>query len=135
MHGNRHCSDFSHCSVLEHYFQQILDIIAITDSFLPQKSPRGKRGKDFWTPYLTQLKDDSVTCSSDWVAKSRPLSGPTFERKKSIHFLYKAEIRRQKRLRAAVKSGTLEQNLLDRDYNSFQRDWKRVTQVRCPLVN
>ena len=87
LHGNKHCSNFHHHSVLEHYFQNLIDIVAIADSVLPRKYPRGKRGKDFWSESLTQLKSDSISSNSEWKQAGCPSSGPSFDKKKTCHFL------------------------------------------------
>ena len=135
LHGDRQCSDLSHHSTLEHYFQNLVDIIAIADSVLPRKSPHGKRGKGFWTESLTRFKNDSINSHRQWEQAGRPSSGPSFESKKSSHFIYKAELRRQQRLSAAEKNEALRKNLLDKDNVSFWKDWKKASQIRCPLVN
>ena len=135
LHGDRQCSNHSHHSSIEHYFQSIVDIIAIADSVLPRKSPHGKRGKGFWSESLSRFKLESVNSHRDWEQAGRPPSGPTYERKKSSHYIYKAELRRQKRQDAAEKNEALGKNLLDKDYVSFWKDWKRASQVKSPPVN
>ena len=65
----------------------------------------------------------------------RPSSGPLFERRKSAYYLYKAELRRQRRMFAAEKNEALSNGLIDKDFNSFWKGWKKASQANCPLVN
>ena len=37
LHGNNLCSCDSHLVAIEHYFQSLVDVVAIADSFLPRK--------------------------------------------------------------------------------------------------
>ena len=135
LHGDKCCFDSSHCTALEQYFQSLVDIIAIAESHLPQKIPQGKGGQGFWTDSLTQLKSDSVASHREWQSAGRPSSGPLFERKKSNYYKYKAELRRQRRIHAAEKSEALSDRLLNKDFKSFWKGWRRASQVNCPLVN
>ena len=97
LHGDKLCSCSTHHSVIESYFQAIVDAVETSDSVLPRKSPKGKGGRDFWTESLSQFKNDSIDSCNEWQLAGRPSSGPIFERKKSHHYLYKAELRRQRR--------------------------------------
>ena len=135
LHGVKICSCSSHHLVIEGYFQAIVDAVETADSVLPRKSPKGKGGRDFWTESLSHLKSDSIASSNEWQLAGRPSSGPIFERKKSHHYLYKAELRRQRRLCASRKSEALSQNLIDKDYHSFWKDWRKASQTNSPPVN
>ena len=135
LHGNKQCSISSHHSIIDHYLQTVVDAVATADSFLPIKSPKGKGGKHFWSDSLEKLKKDSVESYSEWQIAGRPSSGPFFERKKSCHFTYKAELRRQRRHCALAESEVLSQKLIQKDYFSFWKDWRKASQIRSPLVN
>ena len=135
LHGDKLCSCDSHLVAVEHYFQSLVDVVAIADSFLPRKTPKGKGGKDFWSDSLTRMKTDSCDSYRDWQLAGRPSSGPIFERKKSCHYSYKAELRWQQRLCASRKSEALGQRLMGRDFISFWKDWRKVSQVKSPPVN
>ena len=95
------CDD--HNLVIEQYFQSLVNILEISHSSLPKKSSQGKMGKDFWSDSLTRLKDDSVAAFNTWSSSGRPSSCPIFDRKKHCHYLYKAELRRQRRSFAESK--------------------------------
>ena len=84
---------------------------------------------------LTHLKAESFNIHREWVQEGCPTSGPCFERKRSSYYLYKAEMRRKKRITAANKNEALGEKLLNKDYVSFWKDWKRASQVSCPPVN
>ena len=55
LHGDRLCSCTSHCHSIEQYFQSLLDVIILAESFLPKKTPRGKGGRDYWNDVLSDL--------------------------------------------------------------------------------
>ena len=105
LHGDKYCSHDSHLFEIEQYFQLLLDVVVIADSHLPRKPTHGKKGKGFWSNALTQFKNDSILCYDNWNRGGRPSSGPLFERKRDCHYLYKKELRRQRRLHAGRKSG------------------------------
>ena len=135
IHGDKLCFCSDHVYQIENYFQSIMSVLVVADSLLPRKSPRGKRGNDFWTERLTQLKGDSVKAYDDWVSNGRPSSGPLFECKKTCHYVFKAELRKQRRCSAAEKSEAMSERLMTKDSNGFWRDWKKVSQVHVPPVN
>ena len=58
-----------------------------------------------------------------------------FERRKSSYYNYKAELRRQRRTHAAESSEVLSNSLLNKNFVSFWKGWKRASQIKCPLVN
>ena len=67
--------------------------------------------------------------------KAIPLLVPPLSRKKSCHYIYKVELRRQRRKLAATKSEALENDLINKNYTGFWRDWKKLSQARSPPVN
>ena len=135
IHGDKLCFCENHIFHINHYYQSLLSILEVTDSLLPRKSSHGKKGKDFWSDNLTQLKKNSVDAYDQWTCDGRPSSGPSFERKKSCHYIYKAELRRQRRLFAAEKSETLSNELINKNFQKFWRDWKRLSQSKSPPVS
>ena len=135
VHGNELCFCEQHVFNITRYYHSLLSILEVADSFLPRKSPHGKRGKDFWTEELTSLKRDSVEAYDIWSRDGRPTSGPSFERKKHCHYKYKAELRRRRRVIAAERSEALGNNLMDKDFHNFWRGWKRISQSKSPHVN
>ena len=135
IHGNTYCSCTNHLFHIEQYFESLITVLEIADSHLPRKSPHGKRGKDFWTDNLTQLKSNSVEAYNAWSSEGHPTSGSSFEQKKSCHYIYKVELRRQRRKLAATKSEALGNDLINKNYTGFWRDWKKLSQARSPPVN
>ena len=135
LHGDRYCTHEHHLIDCENYFESLIEIVAIADSYIPRKSPNGKRGKGFWNESLTHLKNDSVECYNRWNECGRPSSGPLFDRKKDSHYRFKVELRRQRSSFAARKSEDLNGKLLDKNFTRFWKDWKQISQVKCPIVN
>ena len=135
LHGNKLCFCENHVYQINEYYCALLSVLEVADSLLPRKSPHGNRGKDFWTENLTQLKRESIEAYNMWSNDGRPSSGPSFERKKHCHYVYKAELRRRRRLMAAEKSDALGSKLMNKDFTSFWRDWKKLSQSKCPPVN
>ena len=134
-HGFHYCMNEHHVFEIEKYFQSIISVIEISHSVLPKKSAHGKKGKGFWSDTLTKLKKESVDAFDTWSRSGRPYAGPTFESKKRCHYAYKAELRRQRRLFGAEKSEALGVKLVEKNYSSFWRNWKNISQVNSPPVN
>ena len=103
VHGDRCCSCDLHVSQIGDYYRSVISVLELADSLLPRKSSYGKNGKDFWTRSLSNLKNNSVDAYNAWSRDGRPSSGQSFEHKKSCHYVYKAELRRQRRLFASEK--------------------------------
>ena len=135
VHGDKCCSCEHHIAQIRGYYQSVISVIELADKLLPRKSSSGKKGKDFWTESLSQLKSNSVDAFNTWSHDGRPSSGPSFERKKSCHYVYKAELRRQRRNFAAEKSEALSDKLLNKDFLSFWRDWRRTANNNAPPVS
>ena len=134
VHGDQYCCNDQHLFEIEQYFESILNVLMIADSYLPRKPP-GKKGKGFWSDSLTRLKNDSIESYDRWCMGGKPTSGVLNDRRKSCHYEYKSELRRQRRLYAAQQSDSLSGKLLDKGYVGFWKEWRRASQVQCPLVN
>ena len=134
-HGDQCCGSSFHMHEIENYFQSLLEVVVLADSHIPRNSNRGKSGKGFWTDRLTQLKRDSVESYEIWCDAGRPSSGRLFECKKHDHYVYKAELRLQRRRHAATKSDALNDKLMAGNHMHFWRRWRSVSQVKCPPVN
>ena len=135
VHGNKLCFCDQHIHQINSYYHSLISVLEVADSLLPRKSPHGKRGKDFWTETLSQLKRESVEAYDKWTNDGRPSSGPSYEHKKDVHYRYKAELRRRRRMMAAERSEALGNDLMDKNFVGFWRDWKRLSQTKCPPVN
>ena len=103
IYGDKLCFCDHHIFQITQYYNSVVSVLEVADSLLPQKSPHGKRGKDFWTDNLSQLKKDSIEAYDIWTEDGRPTSGPSYEHKKACHYRYKAELRRQRRIVAGFK--------------------------------
>ena len=83
---------------------------------------------------MSRLKRESIEAYDKWTEDGRPMSGPSFELKKACHYVYKAELRRRRRVIAAERSDALSDDLMSKDFIGFWRDWKRMSQSKCPPV-
>ena len=64
-----------------------------------------------------------------------PIPVPPMSVKKACHHKYKAELRRRRRVVASERSEALGNNLMNKNFVGFWRDWKRMTQSKSPPVN
>ena len=135
IHGSTYCSCPHHMHSIERYFESLISVIEIAHTYLPTKSALGKKGKGFWTDKLTRLKNQSVDAFNAWNSDGKPLSGPSFDNKKHSHYVYKAELRCQRRMYAAGKSEALGDQLVAKRHSDFWREWKKVSQVKSPPVS
>ena len=90
--------------------------------------PKMKKGveKDWWTPNLTLLRDQSKAIQSLWIAEGRPRQGPTQAERLRVRAAYKGEIRRAKKLPKQDAWNRLHSAMIDHDTGSFWKRWRAI---------
>ena len=76
VHGHSMCDNVSHLHVIEDYYQNIMNAIAVADSVLPRSSPTSQR--HYWNDELSKLKRESIDAYDLWKNSGRPNSGVVF---------------------------------------------------------
>ena len=136
LHGDRCCVNDSHKCSLENYYGEIMSAVIKAESVLPKTDPNCQ--KSFWDDDLSELKENSVTCSQHWKSLGCPKSGPAFECWKKCHYRYKSEIRRKKSAQNKSAINAMHNDLLNKDGISFWKKWNalnRTGESLAPRIN
>ena len=123
-HNSRLCNNCDCLTALEKFYNDIVLSIAVADDTLPRK----KHGlsKPFWSPELTALKEKSVDAHKLWKNSNCPRSGPIFVEKQRSNYAYKQFLRKSKNESSSSMSSELSSNLLNKDTNSFWKNWNSL---------
>ena len=124
VHGKHICDNISHLHILETYYQNIVNAIAVADSVLPRCNPSNQ--KHFWNDELSKLKNESIDAFSLWKNSGRPRSGVIFDLKKSAQYRYKCFLRRCQKDLNREKNDELHNNLIGKDPIKFWKSWKSI---------
>ena len=124
------CDNTQHLISLEKYYCDIVKAIVKADLVLP----RLKHGlsKPFWSPELSELKRKSLDAFTLWKSVGCPRSGVIYSEKNSAHAQYKRQLRINKKMDSSVLSDVLSQSLLDRDSNTFWKNYKNINPGHVP---
>ena len=124
------CDDTQHIVSLENYYCDIVKAIVKADQVLP----RLKHGisKPFWSPELSELKRKSYDAFTLWKSAGCPRLGVIYNEKNSTHAQYKRQLRKNKCMDAGNLSNVLAQSLLDRDSNTFWKNYKNINSGHVP---
>ena len=113
-----------HAALQEEYDDIVRSLVAASRT-LPKASPPGKE-KDWWSPNLTSLQDQSIAIQSAWIAEGRPRHGPTYMERLRVRAAYKREIRNAKKAPKQEAWNRLHSDLLDNNTNSFWKRWRHL---------
>ena len=129
-HYDVHCTDDQHALSLEKYYYDIVEAVVKAD----QSLPRRKHGisKPFWSPELNELKQKSFDAFILWKSAGCPRSGVIYNEKISTHAQYKRQLRISKRTETAKFTDNLSQSLLNRDSNTFWKNYKNINSGNVP---
>ena len=127
LHGENCCLDDSHECSLENYYGEIMSAVINSASVLPKTDPNCQ--KSFWDDNLSELKENSITCSQHWKSLGCPKSGPVFECWKKCQYSYKSEVRWKKSAQDKSVNNALHQDLLNKDGVSFWKKWNALNQT------
>ena len=132
LHGDKCCHDPTHSVLIQSYYNDIVDAILSADTFLPRANPAIH--KPYWSPTLTDLKNQSMECCNRWRSLGAPRSGPIFDCKRNCCLRYKHAIKNAKREYDQSMSDALLEDLESRDFESFWRNWRNRTKSSDSLV-
>ena len=124
VHGNVSCHNTDHIALIEKYYCDIVNSIAVADSILPSNSPTIQR--DYWNEELSSLKSASIDAFNIWKNAGRPSSGMLFDLKKTAHYRYKLLVRKSQRHFDQNRNDDLHNHLLEKNSTGFWKSWKSV---------
>ena len=117
--------DSEHCKIdLQSEYDKLTDCILKASSSVP----RFRRGvqKDWWTPELTRLKDQSIAIHEAWVAEGRPPQGATHWERLRVRAAYKRAVRHAKREPKQDAWNRMHGAMEKKDSDSFWKWWRSV---------
>ena len=90
--------------------------------------PRKQTGveKDWWSPELTQLRDQSIAIKQLWLNEGRPRQGPTYLERLRVRASYKNAIRLAKKAPKQAVWNRLHSAMAVQDTDSFWKYWCSV---------
>ena len=97
LHGYCLCQDDSHKFDLELYFSRIIDCIMLADSVLERSCFCAL--KPYWSPELSQLKQQSYISHKAWLDHGRPALGLIHDNYLVSRSNYRRKLRQEKRMK------------------------------------
>ena len=105
-------------------YNDIISCVKDASKSLPKKTVGVE--KDWWTPALTQLRNQNISVQSMWIAEGRPRQGPICLERLRVRATYKNEIRRAKRAPKQSAWNKLHSAMSNEDTQSFWKWWRSV---------
>ena len=109
---------------MQEEYDDIISSLQEASDCLPRK-PAGVE-KDWWTPTLTQLRDQSMAIQSLWINEGRPRCGPTCAERQRVRASYKCEIQRAKKAPKLLAWNRLHSAMAEQDSDSFWKWWRAI---------
>ena len=124
-----HCPD-EHCKYfLQQEYDDIISCIKSADEVLPRQKPGIQN--DWWTPELSDLKNQSRDIHVIWVSEGKPRSGPTFTERCRVRSRYKCAIRKAQRDDKQEAWDKLHSAMATDDTTYFWKSWRSIYNKNC----
>ena len=109
---------------IQREYDDIVACMRSASESLPRKSPGIE--KDWWTPGLTQLRDQSIAIQALWRSEGRPRQGHTHRERLRVRAAYKNAIRLAKKAPKQAAWNRLHSAMENQDTGSFWKWWRSV---------
>ena len=125
------CQSSCHCESdvcrveIQREYDFILSCLIQASDQIPRQRAKGV-AKDWWSPELSRLKEQSIDIQSVWLREGRPRQGPVHTERLRIRALYKNAIRCAKKAPKLAAWNRLHTTLADKDNESFWKTWKSI---------
>ena len=118
------CKDARCLESIQQEYDDISNCISVASTSLP----RGSTGveKDWWSPALTQLRNQSIDIHALWIWEGRPRQGPTFHERLRVRAAYKHSIRVAKKAPKLAVWNKLHTAMANEDTVSFWKWWRDI---------
>ena len=129
-HCNHSCScNDDRCKLdIQVEYDKIISCLKEASQVFPRR-PAGAE-KDWWTPELTQLRDQSISINSLWISEGRPKQGPTHQERLRVRADYKRAIRWAKKMPKQNAWDKLHSSMESQDSGSFWKWWRSIYSKR-----
>ena len=128
--SNYHCENGDCKSMIERDYENVVAALRAADSKLPRHKPGVK--KDWWTPQLTELKQQSIDIHRLWITEGRPRHGATHLERIRVRASYKQAIGTAQRAPKQEAWNRLHTALSENDTNNF---YNGKSTKPAPVVN
>ena len=118
------CRSQSCIDDIEREYEEIRSCLISASNSLPRKQMGFE--KDWWTPELTQLRDQSIAIQQLWLNEGRPRQGPTYQERLRVRASYKNAIRLAKKAPKQAAWNRLHTSMETQDTDSFWKMWRSV---------
>ena len=90
--------------------------------------PRTKQGveKSWWTPTLTNLKNQSIEIHELWQSQGKPRDGPTQQERLRIKASYKLALKQAQRAPKQEQWNRLHSSMVSNDTDKFWKSWRTL---------
>ena len=126
------CSRETCLQDIQEEYDEIISCMVLASKVLP-KRPKGIE-KDWWSPELSHLRDNSIRIQSLWVAEGRPRHGPIYDERLRVRAAYKDAIRKAKKAPKQKAWNRLHSAMTNQDSDSFWKWWRTIYSKRSNHV-
>ena len=82
--------------------------------------------KDWWSPELTRIRNQSIDIQNLWISEGRPRQGPTYQERLRVRASYKNAIRLAKKAPKQATWNRLHTAMESQDKDSFWKWWRSI---------
>ena len=118
------CQDDACRQRLQEEYDCLLSCIKKASDAVPRQKPGSQ--KDWWTPELTKLRDQSREIQQLWLLEGRPGHGPTHIERLRVKAAYKRTLRLAKRAPKQDAWNKLHSAMETKDTTSFWKWWRAI---------
>ena len=118
------CRNQSCLDEIQKEYDEICACLITASNSLPRKQVGVE--KDWWSPQLTQLRDQSIAIQELWINEGRPRQGPTYQERLRVRAAYKNGIRQAKIAPKQAVWNRLHSAMAAQDTGSFWKCWRSV---------
>ena len=119
-----HCSEGNCQSLIQAEYDYLLSCLKKAAAPLPRHRPGVE--KDWWSPNLTVLRDQSIDVHRRWEALGKPRQGLIHLERLRIRSSYKQAIRNAQKVPKQQAWNKLHTSMISNDTNSFWKSWRTL---------
>ena len=120
-----HCTNDKCKDEIQKEYDFIRSCMIEASDQIPRKRSAGV-AKDWWSPELSRLKNQSIDIQALWLQQGRPRQGPIFNERLRVRAAYKNAIRCAKKAPKTAAWNCLHATLADEDSDAFWKTWKTI---------
>ena len=119
-----HCTKQECKTMIQEEYDCLLSCLKHADAPLPRHKPGVE--KDWWTPNLTHLRNQSIDIHRRWEAEGKPRQGLLHLERLRIRSSYKKAIRDAQRAPKQEAWNRLHSTMLSNDKDTFWKSWRTL---------